>query len=61
MTPKLGLLSKLISCFALTFAGLGIAQLADSLPFWNEGKAKQSIIEFVAKVRKQGSMATYTT
>jgi hypothetical protein len=32
-----------------------IAQAADSLPSWNEGKAKQSIVEFVGKVTKPGS------
>jgi phosphoserine phosphatase len=30
------------------------AQGADPLPSWNDGKAKQSIIEFVAKVTKKG-------
>ncbi len=28
---------------------------ADPLPSWNDGKAKQSIIDFVAKVTKEGS------
>jgi len=28
---------------------------ADALPSWNDGEAKQSIIEFVSKVSKQGS------
>jgi len=32
-----------------------IAQAADPLPSWNDGKAKQSIIEFVGKVTKEGS------
>ena len=32
-----------------------IAQAADPLPSWNHGKAKQSIIEFVAKVTTAGS------
>src|SRR5688572_6030302 len=32
-----------------------IAGAADSLPSWNEGKAKQSIVDFVAKVTKPGS------
>ena len=31
------------------------AQAADPLPSWNEGKAKQAIVEFVAKVTKEGS------
>jgi len=32
-----------------------VAQAADPLPSWNNGPAKQSIIEFVAKVTKKGS------
>ena len=32
-----------------------IAQAADPLPSWNDGKAKQSIITFVEKVTKPGS------
>jgi hypothetical protein len=32
-----------------------VAQAADPLPSWNEGKAKQSIIAFVEKVTKEGS------
>jgi len=31
------------------------ARAADPLPSWNDGKAKQSIIEFVAKVTNEGS------
>jgi len=31
-----------------------IAQAADPLPSWNDGKSKQSIIEFVGKVIKEG-------
>jgi phosphoglycolate phosphatase-like HAD superfamily hydrolase len=31
-----------------------IAQAADSLPSWNDGVAKQSVVEFVAKVIKEG-------
>jgi hypothetical protein len=33
-----------------------IAQAADPLPSWNDGKAKQSIIEFVGKVTKESSL-----
>jgi phosphoserine phosphatase len=40
---------------ALVFGDLAMAQTADPLPSWNDGKAKQSIIDFVAKVTKQGS------
>jgi hypothetical protein len=32
-----------------------VAHAADSLPSWNDGKAKQSIIDFVAKVTTPGS------
>src|SRR5437763_4782986 len=31
------------------------AHAADPLPSWNDGAAKQSIVEFVAKVTKEGS------
>src|SRR5881398_2727213 len=31
------------------------AQAADPLASWNEGTAKQSVVEFVAKVTKEGS------
>ena len=30
-------------------------QASDLLPSWNEGKARQSIIDFVAKVTREGS------
>jgi phosphoglycolate phosphatase-like HAD superfamily hydrolase len=40
---------------ALLFSGLTTAQTADPLPSWNDGKAKQSIIAFVAQVTKAGS------
>jgi phosphoglycolate phosphatase-like HAD superfamily hydrolase len=39
----------------LVFGDLAMAQTTDPLPSWNDGKAKQSIINFVAKVTKQGS------
>jgi phosphoglycolate phosphatase-like HAD superfamily hydrolase len=32
-----------------------VAQAADALPSWNDGKVKQSIVDFVAKVTKAGS------
>ena len=32
-----------------------LARAADPLPSWNDGKAKQSIVEFVAKVTRSGS------
>ena len=32
-----------------------VAHATDALPSWNDGKAKQSIVDFVAKVTKKGS------
>ncbi|MDQ3563448.1 MAG: haloacid dehalogenase-like hydrolase [Pseudomonadota bacterium] len=32
-----------------------LAHATDALPSWNDGKAKQSIVDFVAKVTKEGS------
>ena len=55
MTTKRVLLTSLILIFALIFGGLATAQTADSLPSWKDGKAKQSIIDFVTKVMKEGS------
>jgi phosphoserine phosphatase len=49
------LLTTLLVGSALTFGRLATAQAADLLPSWNDGKAKQSIIEFVAKVTQEGS------
>jgi phosphoserine phosphatase len=46
-------LAATLTC-ALIFTA-AVAQAADSLPSWNEGKAKQSIIAFVEKVTKEGS------
>src|SRR5436190_19001712 len=40
---------------AIAIAGLTTAYPQDPLPSWNDGKAKQSIIEFVEKVTKEGS------
>ena len=40
--------------FAVCFAPLR-AHAGDPLPSWNEGQAKQSIVDFVAKVTKEGS------
>jgi phosphoserine phosphatase len=40
---------------SLVCGGLATAQTRDPLPSWNEGKAKQSIIDFVETVTKKGS------
>jgi hypothetical protein len=42
-------------CFVLLTGGLATAQTVDPLPSWNDGKVKQAIIDFVAKVTKEGS------
>lgn len=55
MKTKRVLLTSLILIFSLIFGGLATAQTADSLPSWKDGKAKQSIIDFVTKVTKEGS------
>ncbi len=55
MTIKRTLLTVFICGYILAVGALATAQPADSLPSWNDGKAKQSIIEFVAKVTKEGS------
>ena len=41
--------------FAVLFASFAVAQ-TDPLPSWNEGAAKKSIIDFVARVTTQGSL-----
>ncbi len=55
MTVKWAPLAVLSLSFALAFGAPAAAQTIGSLPSWNDGKAKQSIIEFVAKVAKKGS------
>jgi phosphoserine phosphatase len=40
---------------ALLHSGVVPIQAADPLPSWNDGKAKQSIVEFVTKVTTAGS------
>jgi haloacid dehalogenase-like hydrolase len=50
------LLSLVLSfSFALGFSGLVMAQAADPLPSWSDGKTKQSILDFVAKVTTSGA------
>jgi phosphoserine phosphatase len=52
-TPKQNLLAAALGC-TVAFVTT-IARAADPLPSWNDGKAKQSIIDFVAKVTTPGS------
>ena len=47
-----------VTLIALTFFGLAQwanAESVDPLPSWNDGSAKQSIIQFVSRVSKKGS------
>jgi len=49
-------LARLFALVALCIASLALpAFAADPLPSWNDGKAKQSIVAFVAKVTTEGS------
>jgi hypothetical protein len=49
------------TCLANLLALIGalvitnIAQAADPLPSWNDGKARQAIVDFVTKVTKEAS------
>lgn len=52
---KIGFLATIALGSALAFGSMAIAQTADPIPSWSDGKAKQSIISFVAKVTKEGS------
>lgn len=49
------LILSTMALLATTLGGLTIAPAQDPLPSWNNGKAKQSIVDFVAKVTAQGS------
>ncbi len=44
-----------LTMLVISLAGLTALQTQDPLPSWNDGKTKQSITEFVAKVTKEGS------
>ncbi|MEJ2428437.1 MAG: HAD family hydrolase [Deltaproteobacteria bacterium] len=55
MKVKLALLYVLTFVFASICGNLAIAQAADALPSWNDGPAKQAIIEFVQATTTPGS------
>jgi phosphoglycolate phosphatase-like HAD superfamily hydrolase len=44
-----------VALVSLIACANSFAQRANQLPSWNDGKAKQSIVDFVTKVTKQGS------
>ena len=52
---KFALLYVLTFVFASICSNLAIAQAADALPSWNDGPAKQAIIEFVQATTTPGS------
>jgi phosphoserine phosphatase len=52
---KRRLFTRLALGFPLVCGGLARARPRDPLPSWNEGKAKQSIINFVGRVTRAGS------
>ncbi len=52
---KRTLLTLLACWFSVVCSALATAQNPDALPSWNDGKAKRSIIDFVAKVTTEGS------
>jgi haloacid dehalogenase-like hydrolase len=51
------LISRILSLLLITFTSTGSAftQASDPLPSWNDGVAKQSILNFVAAVTRDGS------
>jgi len=51
------LLPALAICVAAVLAGCGVSLTGDPLPSWNDGAAKQAILEFVAEVTTTGSPA----
>ena len=55
MITQRALRTVFIVCLSLIFGGAATAQAADALPSWEDGKAKESIIAFVAKVTQEGS------
>lgn len=52
---KQTLITTLLLAFALVLSSLALANSEDPLPSWNDGKARQSIINFVSKVTEPGS------
>lgn len=51
-TTQILLAAAYVCVMALTTS---VAQTTDPLPSWNDGKTKQAIVNFVAKVTKEGS------
>jgi hypothetical protein len=55
MKARFSPLQTFVLAAAMLLGSTIVAQAADPLPSWNDGKAKQSIIEFVQKVSTPGS------
>src|SRR6185436_20119263 len=51
----LSTLAALPALHALPFSAFAQAQAADPLPSWNDSRTKQSILDFVAAVTREGS------
>jgi len=54
-TRLMKLVPNKFALLAIILAGLGAAQAKDPLPSWNDGAAKKSITDFVAKITTEGS------
>jgi hypothetical protein len=50
---KLSLLGSMALTLLFGLLSQATAQVADSLPSWNEGASKRAIVEFVGKVTRQ--------
>ena len=52
---KLGMVRSLVVAVTLTVLSLGLARAQDPLASWNDGRAKQAVLEFVKATTTQGS------
>src|SRR5436305_14629398 len=52
---KLGIVRSLVVAVTLTVLSLGLARAQDPLGSWNDGPAKQAVLEFVKATTTQGS------
>ena len=54
MNTRPFLIAALVAAMVSGFVQTAAAQNSNPLPSWNDGKSKQSITDFVAKVTKEG-------
>jgi hypothetical protein len=52
---KLKIVKSSVVAVALTVLSVGLVRAQDPLPSWNDGPAKQAIVEFVKATTTQGS------